>query len=77
MTCSDDSRNRCTGCVTYRQYFNNELIPCSSEVYNSEGQCPCSNCIIKCMCQNACPDYHKFRTSVTRVKMRKRLNHEL
>jgi len=50
----------CTGCMCC--YVDNEqCFYCNLEITNDSGQCPCTNCIIKCMCELACPDFDAFK----------------
>jgi hypothetical protein len=50
----------CEGCLSYTGCY---LIAysCLFDFYNNEGQCPCSNCIVKCMCEVNCEDFNKFK----------------
>ena len=41
----------CKGCLTVRRL-------CME--FNTEGGCPCTNCLIKPMCQDACCDFIEF-----------------
>ena len=56
--------NECEGCLTYNNTYDNVkgkpycelyIIPRLSEVQ----QCPCLNCLIKCICVNRCKDFVK------------------
>lgn len=50
----DQIKNHCHGCVIY----NNE---CDTQKNNFDGSCPCSQCIIKTMCENSCERYDIYR----------------
>jgi len=59
--------SHCTGCLTFIDFISagSEFKRrCHYSTYNEEGQCPCSTCIIKMMCQNICVDFHTFENSV-------------
>ncbi len=43
----------CEGCT-----YNDS--PCSD--YNPDGNCPCTNCIVKTMCQGSCNDFDTWES---------------
>jgi len=57
--------HNCSGCFSHIYYANNsdKISHCSFREYNDKGRCPCTLCIVKCMCQRACHDYLGFRNS--------------
>lgn len=46
----------CKGCLTYS---TSDAKHCSSD--NSNGKCPCTTCVIKVMCNDACETFNVFR----------------
>lgn len=56
--------NYCEGCFSYIYSTDTgEMLCCMFKVFNDEGQCPCTLCVVKMMCENACNDYHVFRNN--------------
>jgi hypothetical protein len=51
----ETNKNHCFGCIIY----NNE---CDIQEINSDGSCPCSQCLIKNMCKYSCKKYHLYRS---------------
>ena len=51
--------NYCEGCFSLT--FNEFLDECKFCAYNPEGQCPCTHCIIKVMCDVQCDNFAVFR----------------
>jgi len=49
----------CEGCVVYDDIHQVFERTCMN--HNDDGRCPCSQCIIKPMCQLACEPFEKFR----------------
>lgn len=49
--------NECEGCYSYsmNQHYDNDV--CSFEQFNENGECPCTECLIKMMCSNGCEEY--------------------
>jgi hypothetical protein len=50
-------KNQCEGCYSFIMIKEkNDEDVCT---YNTEnlGDCPCSNCLIKCMCSDGCEEY--------------------
>jgi len=60
----------CTGCHTldYIDSYGTEAR-CSDVKYNSKGECPCSHCIVKCMCYTGCPQFGIFETRILDLKV--------
>jgi hypothetical protein len=54
--------NYCEGCLSYTGCY---LIAysCLFDFYNDEGQCPCTLCIIKVMCEDVCDDFTHFKNA--------------
>jgi hypothetical protein len=59
----------CKGCMTYDvcTYGCDTVAVCTSRIEttfktNPDGECPCSDCIVKSMCQDECDRYTKFRS---------------
>ena len=44
----------CKGCRIYSSKYKTSCVD------NSDGDCPCSECIIKVMCRKACLEYDIF-----------------
>lgn len=57
-----EDNNYCIGCLSYTGCYIT-TYRCLFDHYNDKGQCPCSNCIIKCMCDVPCEDFSDFRLS--------------
>ena len=52
----------CIGCSCY--YYTNvtgSQYYCTTGIKNDEGQCPCTLCIVKMMCQKSCLEFTEFR----------------
>lgn len=57
----------CDGCFSYvYSVSRGKILYCSFKEYNEEGQCPCTTCVVKVMCEHACNDYHVFRNNAVR-----------
>lgn len=59
-----DTNTYCEGCYSYfptKQRDGDGILSngCIHKQYN-KGQCPCSECIIKVMCNNPCEKYVNF-----------------
>lgn len=50
----------CKGCITNNQ-FSHEGPYCGIMRFNYNGQCPCSVCVIKVMCEVPCEDFESFK----------------
>jgi hypothetical protein len=46
----------CRGCVAYTKEIG---LSCNGDM-NKDNVCPCSDCLIKGMCTDECPEYSKF-----------------
>ncbi len=59
----------CKGCATYKygavDYEGGEKT-CHYHGYNDKGQCPCTECIVKVMCNVNCHAFAKF-TDLTAI----------
>jgi hypothetical protein len=49
----------CNGC--YSILFSDIFNECTFHPYNDNGNCPCTKCIIKMMCDDPCDDFSSFR----------------
>ncbi len=49
----------CQGCKVYTSGVNWVAV-CSFVYRNSDGECPCSECIVKVMCNRICPALDSF-----------------
>jgi len=45
----------CEGCPMYIK--NDLLLGCENSERNDQGECPCSHCIVKPMCDDSCIDF--------------------
>ena len=60
----------CEGCLTQNACYDrggNPIVRCELIKYNSEGECPCTLCIVKPMCEQVCDDYLHFKLENERV----------
>ncbi len=48
--------NNCEGCLTYS---TSDAEHCKDD--NSNGECPCTACVIKVMCNDSCKTFNDFR----------------
>jgi hypothetical protein len=55
--------NYCVGCSCYYEDKGGYYY-CNLEIGNDVGQCPCTRCVVKVMCERACPDFNKFKETV-------------
>lgn len=55
------NHNNCDGCFTYPPNIDPDDIGCAHVPDNTNGECPCTRCIIKMMCEEPCHDYLAFR----------------
>jgi hypothetical protein len=46
----------CKGCLTY----NKKDDKCIAFVPNLKGECPCSHCLVKTMCDDGCNKYDEY-----------------
>lgn len=58
--------NYCKGCFSY---FPEDKIQCAFSFLNIDAQCPCTNCVVKVMCNNACTKYVRFNLILEGVRM--------
>lgn len=49
--------NYCTGCFSLNRIRSSARLPCIYVERNSKGECPCTLCIVKCMCDEGCPKF--------------------
>ena len=58
--------NYCKGCITYTREHG-----CHFSAHNdeAEGQCPCSQCIVKVMCENMCVDFMSYKKFMRKYYM--------
>ena len=64
--------DHCKGCFSNIYRASEKIIPCQLSYYNDKGQCACSVCIVKVMCQDVCDDFVTFRNAVTKQRRAKR-----
>ena len=67
------SNSYCVGCSCYYEDVRGYYY-CNLEIANGEGKCPCSHCIVKIMCERACPTFDAFKKA---AKAEGFINHEL
>jgi hypothetical protein len=54
--------NNCKGClIDTTRTFMDEDGTCDTYKFNYDGECPCTECIVKVMCEGSCNDYEYFR----------------
>jgi len=58
----------CTGC---------SIEVCILEQYNSEGECPCSCCLIKVSCRAYCNEYFKWDARMTALKTSEKIDEDI
>jgi hypothetical protein len=44
----------CKGCGT---------VDCYLKEFNKSGECPCTDCLVKTMCNSSCPKYFYWRAA--------------
>lgn len=55
----------CNGCLTLKYLTRiGPATNCVYTIYNEHGQCPCSICIVKCMCDQGCPVFDVFKKHI-------------
>ena len=52
------SDEKCKGCIT--DHYETGTHHCYWDYYNKDGTCPCSNCLVKMMCNEACDEFEKW-----------------
>lgn len=59
-----EERKHCNGCSTYKvkinDRHNDKTLLCGYSYDNIDGICPCTNCIIKVMCEHMCTAFITF-----------------
>lgn len=70
MNDSTTHLHHCNGCftLTYFARVGRQATDCTYAVYNTFGQCPCTVCIVKCMCDKGCPDFDLFEKYIDDLK---------
>lgn len=60
----------CNGCctLTYLNRFDTETR-CTYVDYNNKGQCPCTLCVVKMMCDQHCPFFDVFKKHIDDLKL--------
>jgi len=49
----------CNGCIIY-EFVESKNLRCGLSVKNFNGECPCSECVVKMMCSEECVDFKWF-----------------
>lgn len=61
MSKNKDFYKQCKGCRSYSQMLKKPNCSVKRIPYIPEGLvCPCSICLVKCMCINACNEFEEF-----------------
>ena len=48
----------CFGCIAYHEVYEFEKdVECSFQFSNIDGLCPCTNCIVKVICNQICDPF--------------------
>lgn len=50
-------KNYCEGCYSYEEEYQDEH--CDAIAFNTEGKCPCTECLIKVMCKMGCDAFER------------------
>jgi hypothetical protein len=61
----DTVNDNCYGCIT----FIRESECSYSYINNENSKCPCSQCIVKVMCENMCTDFMSYRNYIRKYYM--------
>lgn len=64
--------NYCKGCNTYEYYNSNDACYVKQ---NTDGSCPCTNCIVKPMCKLMCDAFTFYKGKINPVYYRDKPNH--
>jgi hypothetical protein len=56
-------RQKCHGCLGQSLEYS-----CTFQKFNEYGDCPCSDCLIKFMCQTPCKKFHIWTGKKSRIK---------
>jgi len=54
-------KHNCDGCNCYEPKGDPFDLACSHSNQNAEAECPCTQCIIKMICEEPCERYQDFR----------------
>ena len=57
----------CKGCPTYKFHsgdFQASNIECLLSFFNKYGDCPCTICLVKPVCEESCDDLETFSTHI-------------
>jgi len=54
-----NSNELCVGCSYCGGLYRSNLKDA-----NDSGQCPCTLCIVKCICNSPCPEFIAFKTTI-------------
>ncbi len=59
--------NNCKGCFSLDRKM---LLNCSfnSKNMNIDGECPCTNCLVKVICFNSCKEYRSFKARIEDIE---------
>ncbi len=68
---------RCEGCRSYM--FWKRVIPtCILYPFNKkEGDCPCSECLIKVICSKGCPEYSIWYAECRKFMIKRKVENEI
>jgi len=58
------TNKHCYGCSKHKRYASDCSIKHCAFRLPNDGQCPCTDCVIKVMCQKQCADWLSFRDDV-------------
>lgn len=53
--------NYCDGCRSYIPELTDQISCCSHIEFNQNSKCPCTECIVKVMCLDACQLFADFK----------------
>ena len=53
----------CDGCYSIKASITSGPMYCTG-IFNIDGICPCSNCLIKPMCKSECKEYTTFKKMI-------------
>jgi hypothetical protein len=45
-------------------------VDCPYVKQNEKGKCPCTLCIVKCMCEEGCPSFDVFKGKIDNLDLR-------
>jgi hypothetical protein len=49
----------CYGCYTLGNHHEG-IFPCPNMLFNLSGKCPCTNCLVKVMCNEECDNWYAW-----------------